>query len=427
MGTVDLDELVSPDGSTVSRRAITDPEVYDAEMERIFGRSWLCVAHESQLPAPGRFVTSWMGEVPVIVSRDRDGEVHVVLNSCSHRASRVCRVDQGEATTFTCPNHGWSFGSDGRLLGIPRVMEGYGSELDRASLGLLRARVEIYCQLVFATFDPGAPSLSDYLGDAAYYLETIFGRYRNGTEVLAGTQKVVIECNWKLAAENLGTDLQHPEIAHGAFMDLWPDPVMDFMHDSEQVMTSGGHPIGIGRRPPPYTERDMVLATLDDATERREVDEWFDRTNAEAIEILGETRANTYVFTGSVFPNLSFLPGVSSVSLLHPRGPHHMEWWSWCLVASDAPAAVKAHRRMLFMLTAGPGGLILAEDAENWADMTRSNGGAVAERLPLHIGRGDASAEYSDPELPGALTGMRTEHLMRGFWRHWREAMALSS
>ena len=418
--------LVGADGSWVDRKVIADPAIYERELAQIFHRSWVVVAHECQVPEPGCFVTSTVGEDPVIVSRDRSGGLHVLVNSCTHRANQVCRVDEGKAGSWTCPNHGWTFGNDGRLLGIPSIGDGY-EDLDRSDLGLMAATgVESYHGLVFATFDCDPDPLEDHLGDAAYYLESVFDRYEHGLDVLDGTMRSLIATNWKLALENLGTDLQHPEVAHAAFMDLWPDPVAEFLDGTEQIVTSSLHPVCLGRRPPPYTEADLVLGGVTDAAERREVADWYERTNRYAEDHLGHERASFYVFTGSVFPNLSFLPGTSAVFVLHPCGPLHTEWWSWCVVPRDAPRAVRAARRQMFMLTVGPGGMILAEDAEVWADMTRmASPGRLGSRLRLRVDRG-MGTERRLPGLPGVVAPMRSEHAQRGFWRNWRRWMVAS-
>jgi phenylpropionate dioxygenase-like ring-hydroxylating dioxygenase large terminal subunit len=97
--------LVTEDGYYVGRKVFTDPDVCSAEKRMIFGKSWLYLAHESQLPDPGDFITTTMAETPVIVARGADGYIHAHANSCSHRGLPVCRVDFGNARGFVCPYH----------------------------------------------------------------------------------------------------------------------------------------------------------------------------------------------------------------------------------------------------------------------------------------------------------------------------------
>lgn len=118
-----------------------------------------------------------MGEEPVIVSRTKDGSIHVVVNSCSHRGTRICKLDAGTATTLTCPYHGWQFGMDGRLLGVPSLRM-YNGSLNKSERGLHKARVESYYGLIFATFDQGASPLTEYIGDEFRYYPRRYRRPR---------------------------------------------------------------------------------------------------------------------------------------------------------------------------------------------------------------------------------------------------------
>src|ERR671932_1571903 len=108
--------LVDLTRGLVSRRIFSDEAIYERELERIFGRCWLFLAPESQVAKPGDFVTSYLGEDPVIVTRDPRGQVRAFLNSCRHRGNMVCLLDRGNAMAFTCGYHGWSYSVDGRLL-----------------------------------------------------------------------------------------------------------------------------------------------------------------------------------------------------------------------------------------------------------------------------------------------------------------------
>src|SRR6059036_4194512 len=111
--------LVDLGKGLISREIFVNEQIYAEELERVFARCWLFVGHESQIPGPGDFVVSRMGEESVILCRDRAGAVHVFLNSCRHRGMKVCRYNEGNTAVFTCPYHGWSYGTDGRLVGVP--------------------------------------------------------------------------------------------------------------------------------------------------------------------------------------------------------------------------------------------------------------------------------------------------------------------
>ena len=111
--------LVDLAAGQISREIFVNDEIYQEELERVFTRAWLFVGHESQIPNPGDFFVSSMGEESVILCRDRAHKVHVFLNSCRHRGMKVCRYDEGNTAVLTCPYHGWSYSTDGKLVGVP--------------------------------------------------------------------------------------------------------------------------------------------------------------------------------------------------------------------------------------------------------------------------------------------------------------------
>ena len=121
--SVDIKQLVDIERGLIDRRIFADREIYDLELERIFARCWLYVGHESQLPNPGDFITTYMGEDPIIVSRDGDGKLGAFINMCRHRGNRVCRADRGNARYFTCSYHGWVYNNAGKLVSVPSWKE----------------------------------------------------------------------------------------------------------------------------------------------------------------------------------------------------------------------------------------------------------------------------------------------------------------
>src|SRR5271169_4875809 len=210
-GLVDLGQ------GRISREIFVNDEIYAQEQERLFARAWLFVGHDSQIPNPGDFVVSRMGEESVILTRDRTQKIHVFLNSGRHRGMKVCRYDEGNTTVFTCPYHGWSYGTDGRLAGVPYFREAYHSQLDRSQWGLVEvAQLANYKGAIWATWDRQAPSFAEYLGDFVRYLDLTLETWDggdSGVEVLGGIQKWIMPCNWKFPAENFCGDSYH-NISH---------------------------------------------------------------------------------------------------------------------------------------------------------------------------------------------------------------------
>ena len=213
----DIESLVQNEGSRVSRHVFTDQGIYDLELERLFARNWLLLGHESQVANKGDFFTAYMGEDPILVTRDNGGKVHAFLNACRHRGMRVCRADQGNAVAFTCSYHGWTYANSGALIGVPLQNDAYYGELDKSKYGLTPLpRLESYRGLLFGNLDPDAPPLIEHLGDMAWYLDCILDRRAGGIEVISGIQKWETPSNWKFFADNHIGDLYHVPFTHGS-------------------------------------------------------------------------------------------------------------------------------------------------------------------------------------------------------------------
>src|SRR5262245_57381938 len=119
MSDYSMSRLVNNEEGWISAAIFSDPRVYEQELEQVFARTWLFVGHECQIPNPGDYVRSRMGEEQVIVTRGKDNRIYVLLNSCPHRGNMVCRYDEGHGLAFQCSFHGWTFGSDGSLINLP--------------------------------------------------------------------------------------------------------------------------------------------------------------------------------------------------------------------------------------------------------------------------------------------------------------------
>lgn len=216
MTAVDLDQLIRPD--RVHRRLYTDPAIFDLEMQHLFGGTWVYLAHESQLPAAGDFVQVRVGRRPVLVTRDGDGDVHALLNRCTHRGTTLEVADRGCAKRFTCPYHGWTFANDGRLVAVAHP--GNYTELDRNSLGLGRMTVAEHRGFLFGSLAADPEPLDSWLGPAAAYLDAHVDRHPRGRIRLAPSALTLeFAGNWKLSWDNAADGL-HATYAHRSYNEL---------------------------------------------------------------------------------------------------------------------------------------------------------------------------------------------------------------
>ena len=208
-----MNGLVDTQRGTISREIFVNEEIYQREQEQVFGRAWLFVGHDSQIQKPGDYFISSMGEESVILCRDRNQTIHVFLNSCRHRGMKVCRYDEGNTPVFTCPYHGWSYDTDGKLVGVPYFKDAYHEKLDKSKWGLVEvAQIHNYKGSIWATWDRAAPSFLEYIGGFSLYLDLLFDSWdgqAGGTEVFGGVEKWVIPCNWKFPSENFIGDRYH--------------------------------------------------------------------------------------------------------------------------------------------------------------------------------------------------------------------------
>jgi phenylpropionate dioxygenase-like ring-hydroxylating dioxygenase large terminal subunit len=196
------DSWFDVDKGELDRRVFSDQDIYQEELKKIFARAWNFMCHESQIPEPGDYFLNRIGEDHVIAVRDRNQQVQVLLNSCSHRGNTVCRAEQDNTRSFFCSYHGWNFALDGKLVAIPGEKDFYRSDIDKEALGLQKAaQVSSYKGFVFATLDASAPPLEDYLGWVGRLgIDSVAAR--GEIEVVNGIQKNRVRCNWKLAVDN---------------------------------------------------------------------------------------------------------------------------------------------------------------------------------------------------------------------------------
>ncbi|MDI5935935.1 Rieske 2Fe-2S domain-containing protein [Halomonas kalidii] len=198
------------------RSMFTDREFFDLEMKHIFEGNWLFLAHESQISEPGDYMTVTMGRQPVVITRDKAGELHALINACAHRGATLCRRKRGNKGTFTCPFHGWTFKNDGKLLKAKNEKTGAYPEgfKQEGSHDLTRVpRFESYKGFLFGSLNDDVLPLEEYLGETIKVIDNIVDQAPEGLEVLRGTSSYTFKGNWKLQAEN-GADGYHVSTVH---------------------------------------------------------------------------------------------------------------------------------------------------------------------------------------------------------------------
>jgi benzene/toluene dioxygenase alpha subunit/biphenyl 2,3-dioxygenase alpha subunit len=414
-----LHALFDERAGTISPAIYADPDLYELELERVFARSWLVVAHESHLPEPGDFLSSYMAEDPVIVIRQKDGSVRVMLNQCRHRGMKLCRVDKGRARGFICSYHGWAYDTAGALVNVPLEEQSFRG-IDKAKWGARQARVERYKGLIFATWNEEAPSLVEYLGDTALYLDAVLDRSEGGTDAIGGIAKWTIPCNWKFAAEQFCSDMYHgifshssPQIAAHVGDGPRQDPTLlpSRQHRSEQ-----GHGTGFF-----VTDTQWPFRIAHSA----EIVPGFDpaATMERITRYGGAARANVMAQHITIFPNFSVFAGVDTARIWHPRGPDAVEIWAFGLVDKAASAEEKEQARISTLRTFSPAGTWEQDDGENWVEVQRVLRGREARKTVLNIQMGKGEARDLDPDYPNTINNAYAEEAARGFYGHWQRLM----
>lgn len=411
-------------------RAFSDADIFELEVERLFMKSWLFVGHESEISQPGDYVLRNMAGESVLLVRGKDGVVRVLVNTCRHRGNIVCRTESGNAESFQCPYHGWLYDNTGVLAAAPG-MESYRQPLDRTEWGLVRApQVDRYNGLIFANFNPDAPSLSDYLGDAKWYLDISTRRSDAGLEVIGAPHRWLVPANWKLPADQFVGDTAHFPFTHVSAFGLgtWPrtegppwvaNVSLENGHGVWIRGVEAGHSVIDARGYPP-----ALMASL--------------RRNLEAGQV--EVLERSPSFGGNLMPNLAFMdlafspePGTASTGYLslrlwNPVSVDQTEIWSWCLIEQDAPAEFKDSAYKAYLRGFGPSGVFEQDDMIVWSGPTRTSKGPVSGKLFQNISMGIKNSEH-DPTFPGpgkvfVNKSRFLEANLRSFYQAWLRSLA---
>jgi phenylpropionate dioxygenase-like ring-hydroxylating dioxygenase large terminal subunit len=227
----------------------TDPAVFADEMRLIFESTWVYVGHESEIPKPGDFKTAAIGRLPVIVSRDQDRKINVMLNICRHRAAAVCNEERGNTRYFHCPYHQWTYGMDGKLAAMSDE-EGYPAGWRERIGGLLHAAcVSIYHGMIFARMTAQGESLEEYLGPIKKHVDLWFSQSPTSSIKVLPPTITRYPANWKFQVENT-TDGWHARYVHAsAFKILEEQGMRDRKRGLVGCARAGGYGHGVLDRP----------------------------------------------------------------------------------------------------------------------------------------------------------------------------------
>ena len=347
-----------PASARVPYWVYTDPRVYALEQERIFrGPTWSYVALACEVPGPGDFIRSAVGDVPVVVARERDGSLHVLVNRCAHRGVAFCHQPSGTTRSFVCPYHQWSYGLDGRLRGVPfrkgvRGQGGMPDDFDAACHGLQRLAVTERHGVVFASFAEGMEPLEQYLGAVN---TTWFDRVFDGRRLrLLGYQRQRVPANWKLMFENI-KDPYHASLLHvflvtfGLFRADNPS--------ATQMDPSGRHSVLVSSR----GEQKANEATAEMSSFREDLE----LRDPRLLEVVREFPGAATVVMQTIWPNLIVQQQSNTLAMrrLVPSGPESFELhWTYFGYEDDDEAMVVRRLRQANLM--GPAGFVSVDDSE---------------------------------------------------------------
>lgn len=391
-----------------------DPDIFKIELEKIWYRTWIYVGHTSEIPNRNDFVTKSIGPMPVLMVRDREGEVRLLLNRCPHRGNAVCVVEKGNRASFTCPYHSWTFANDGRLMGyaFPDGYEG----VEKSTLGLSAVpRIAIYKGFVFGSMAAEGPTLEEHLGGALRAIDQLCENSPEGEiELTAGFLRHRTRANWKFILEN-ECDGYHPGFVHASIFSIADSKIGELYGGESTALTrdfGNGH-TEVDLRPE-FRRRDVPLSWFGTNTERLPV-------YVAAMEAAyGADRARKIMIDGTphtmIFPNL-FIAEIQ-LFVIQPIAVDESIQHVTALQFKGAPDFNKRMRQQT-MGSVGPAGFLLADDTEMYERNQR--GLSIRDPEWLFLNRG-AHRERRDEN--GFLVGHATDDLpSRGIWRHYKSLM----
>ncbi|MEW6299622.1 MAG: aromatic ring-hydroxylating dioxygenase subunit alpha [Thermodesulfobacteriota bacterium] len=416
---IDYDALVKDD--RVHGRVYTDPQIFAEELDKIFSKGWVYVGHAGEVPQPGDFRLKRIGQQSVIMARADDGQIHLLMNRCRHRANTVCQVERGNTAVFRCAYHGWTYRNTGELLAVT-YQDGYESSFRKEDYGLTRVpRVAAYRGFVFGSLSPAGITLDEYLGQPVKEQIDLFVDLspEGELDVTAGVHKYGYQANWKFQVEN-AMDGYHPNFVHQSFLQVVQKRTgtkLDLFtgHSTGLTRDLGNGHVMLDSREYNKTKRQHLRAVLPttpggqaylDALERR-----YGKGRAEDILTAGGTHL-------LVFPNL-ILIGVQ-IRVVQPVSVAETHVFLYPTLLKGVAPEMNAARLRGHEAFYGPAGSGAVDDLEMFE---RNQVGLSAQVDPwLLLSRG---MHRERQDVDGTVIAQMTDELtQRAIWRQWKKLMA---
>jgi phenylpropionate dioxygenase-like ring-hydroxylating dioxygenase large terminal subunit len=387
-----------------------DPDVLRREQQRLFeGPVWNYLALETEIPNPGDWRATFIGEMPVVVARDTDGSVAAFENRCAHRGSMICLDEGGSgAKDFHCVYHAWRYDLRGNLKSVAfrHGVNGRGGMPDDFRLDEHRpraVRVATLHGLAFGTLSNNTPAIEDFLGPGVLArIATAAGNRR--LEVI-GRFTEVLPNNWKLYAENV-RDTYHASLLH-LFFATFKINRLSQGGGVEISPNAGSH---VSTTLAPTQDIDTAYAGM------RSVDEGFRLADPSLLDAVDEHGDQVRQQIISVFPNVVVQRTQNVIAIRHflPRGVGKTDLhWIYLGYADDTPEM--RTRRLRHLNLTGPAGYVSLEDGCIGGFVTRGAAAAAAQTTIMEMG-----GAGTEPQNTRA-----TETAIRGFWKVWRDLVKL--
>jgi salicylate 5-hydroxylase large subunit len=386
----------------------SDAALYQRELQRFFyGPEWSFVALSAEVASPGDFKTTWIGERPVIVTRDADGAVHVLENRCAHRGVQLCHESFGHGARLRCPYHQWTYRLDGTLIGLPfrRGVAGKGGMpegFDVDEHPLTRLEVHERHGVIFASFAPTVDAFTDWLGPRMLHW---FDRVFDGRRLrVLGDLHQRIHANWKLMFDNI-KDPYHASVLHvflvsfGLFRADNPS--------ATEMDATGRHSVLVCERRRPASG---------EAAELRSYRPDLELHDPRLLDVVREFPGNETLVMQTLSPSLVIQQQSNTLAVrqIVPRGVNsHDLHWTFFGYEDDDDAMVERRLRQANLM--GPAGYVSLDDGE--VLRLAQSGIAPSPHARSLVEMGGESTDDADHVV--------TEAAIRAFYCYYRDALEL--